>query len=111
MVRLGALLRRSRNKAEEPEAQAPIRPSIDTPPLVVMIPDGLTLRTTIPQYAHLLMPNLMAPSGTMFLHDPPPLPLYDPAAVGFSDRPKPRRSGTMTRKPCAARAARACRNM
>src|SRR5438128_12137418 len=39
MVRLGALLRRSRNKAEEPEAQAPIRPSIDTPPLVVMIPD------------------------------------------------------------------------
>ena len=39
MVRLGALLRRSRNKAEEPEAQAPILPSIDTPPLVVMIPD------------------------------------------------------------------------
>src|SRR5438094_10266404 len=39
MVRLGASLRRSRNKAEEPEAQAPILPSIDTPPLVVMIPD------------------------------------------------------------------------
>src|SRR5438093_4336239 len=39
MVRLGALLRRSRNKAEEPEAQAPILPSIDMPPLVVMIPD------------------------------------------------------------------------
>src|SRR6266542_326014 len=39
MVRLGALLRRSRNKAEEPEAQAPVRPIIDTPSLVVMIPD------------------------------------------------------------------------
>jgi len=39
MVRLGALLRRSRNKGEEPEAQAPVRPTIDTPPLVVMIPD------------------------------------------------------------------------
>src|SRR5438093_7802378 len=39
MVRLGALLRRSRNKDSEPEAQAPVRPTIDTPPLVVMIPD------------------------------------------------------------------------
>ena len=39
MVRLGALLRRSRNKDEEPEAHAPVRPTIDTPPLVVMIPD------------------------------------------------------------------------
>src|SRR5205809_968429 len=39
MVRLGALLRRSRKKDAEPEAQAPVRPTIDTPPLVVMIPD------------------------------------------------------------------------
>src|SRR5439155_660910 len=39
MVRLGALLRRSRNKDAEPEAQAPVGPTIDTPPLVVMIPD------------------------------------------------------------------------
>src|SRR5437867_1321205 len=39
MVRLGALLRRSRNKDSEPEAQAPVRATIDTPPLVVMIPD------------------------------------------------------------------------
>ena len=39
MVRLGALLRRSRNKDEEPEPQAPGRTSINTPPLVVMIPD------------------------------------------------------------------------
>ena len=39
MVRLGALLRRSRNKDSEPETQAPVRPTIDTPPLVVMIPD------------------------------------------------------------------------
>src|SRR5206468_4277223 len=39
MVRLGALLRRSRNKDEEPELQAPVRAAINTPPLVVMIPD------------------------------------------------------------------------
>src|SRR5205809_2279906 len=39
MVRLGALLRRSLNKDSEPETQAPVRPTIDTPPLVVMIPD------------------------------------------------------------------------
>jgi len=39
MVRLGALLRRSRNKIEEPEPAAPVLPIVETPPLVVMIPD------------------------------------------------------------------------
>src|SRR5438132_8125722 len=39
MVRLGALLRKSRKKGGEPETQAAVSPRVDTPPLVVMIPD------------------------------------------------------------------------
>src|SRR6266540_5193393 len=40
MVRLGGLLRRSRNKGEEKvEIKAPVRPAFDGPPLMVMIPD------------------------------------------------------------------------
>jgi hypothetical protein len=39
MVRLGGFLRKSRKKEEEAEPQAPVAPTIDTPPLVVMIPD------------------------------------------------------------------------
>src|SRR3989304_3789663 len=40
MVRLGTLLRRSRNKAEEnPEPQGPAEPVFDGPPILVMIPD------------------------------------------------------------------------
>src|SRR5687767_1317490 len=38
MVRLGALLRRSRDNDKKPEV-APVVPTVNTPPLVVMIPD------------------------------------------------------------------------